>query len=350
MAPTIRSRRPRQGFAPGFAPGFALGFTLVELLVVITIIGVLVSLLLPAIQASREAARRTTCLNRIRQVGVACLNYESATGHFPPANDALHPNSTPPTRPDYCWIAFILPYLEQQALYDSINADVDWFHASNEVPATTPLTSFRCPSRPDLEPVNLSGPGGVSDGFGNRAESDLRTHFLAVLGANTELYRDLPNFCSDPSSPYSMEVQSSGSSRRTVPTCVSGDHGPISNNGILYRYSKTRMGEVEDGTTNTFLVGESAFGDVESQGTRPWIAGAVGSWMYGAKNLAYSINSGARPGPVRNNMGFGSQHPGGCHFAMSDASADFISENVDLKVLFDMAARNDGYVIDASQL
>jgi prepilin-type N-terminal cleavage/methylation domain-containing protein len=326
------------------------GFTLVELLVVIAIIGILVALLLPAIQAAREAARRSICLNNIRQVGVACLNFESAKRHFPPATDRLNPNADPPTRRDYSWIAFILPYMEQQAIFDSLDDTAVWFVDVNEIPATTPLYTFRCPSRTNLEPVNLMGPGNDPNvGFDDRPDSDLRTHFLAVMGANTELDRDLPYFCDDPSSQYSMETEVTGSSRRTEEKCVTGNHGPISNNGIIYRFSKTKMGEVEDGNSNTFLVGESAFGIVEEQGTRAWIVGGNGPWMYNAKNLAYAINSGDRPGPTRNNMGFGSQHPGGCHFALTDGSANFFSENIELKMLFRLAARNDGNIIDYSQ-
>ena len=73
--------------------------------------------------------------------------------------------------------------------------------------------------------------------------------------------------------------------------------------------------------------------------------------MYGSKNLTYGINEGARPWAItRNDMGFGSQHPGGCHFAMADGSANYFSENIEKKVLFNLAARNDGFVVDASQL
>ncbi|CAD7694868.1 unnamed protein product [Ostreobium quekettii] len=196
--------------------------------------------------------------------------------------------------------------MEQQALYDSIDKSVDWYHPNNEVPSTTPLPMMRCPSRGGLEPVTLLGPGNTNgEGFGDWPESDLRTHYLAVLGANTEL-SVLPSFCSDPSSPYTMETETSGSSsRRTTVKCIDGTQGPIANSGVIYRFSDTRMGEVIDGTSNTFLWGESAFGIIEDQRTRAWIVGATNVFMYGAKNVAYSINSGARPGPSRNNMGFG---------------------------------------------
>jgi prepilin-type N-terminal cleavage/methylation domain-containing protein len=323
-------------------------FTLVELLVVIAIIGVLVSLLLPAVNAAREAARKTQCVNHGRQIALACLNYESANRHFPPATEALDPKAG--TRRDYNYIVFILPYIEQQGLYDRVDAQVDWFHANNQAAATTALPEFRCPTRTISEPVNLTGPGDdPSVGFGDREASDLRAHYLSVLGANTQLDSQLPYYCDDPAnshSHYSMETILVGSGRREVRECVDGDHGPISDNGIIFRYSKTKLGKVTDGASHTFLVGESAFGIPEFQRTRPWIAGAVGSWMYGGKNVAYPINAGDRPGPLRNNMGFGSEHPGGCHFANADGSAGFYSENIALRVLFSLAARNDDQIIN----
>lgn len=323
------------------------GFTLVELLVVIAIIGILVSLLLPAVNAAREAARKTQCVNRIRQVALACLNFESATRKFPPATNALKADAG--TRRDYNYLVFILPYIERQNLYDQIDPNIDWFDANNELAATTSIYEFRCPTRTVSEYVNLTGPGNdPNSGFGDRTDSDLRAHFWAVLGANTELDPELPFYCDDPegsTSPYTMETELIGSARRTVKVCVTGDHGPIGASGIMFRYSETKMGKVSDGTSHTFLVGEAAFGIPEFQRTRPWIAGSVNKWMYGGKNVAYSINSGARPGPARNNMGFGSEHPGGCHFANTDGSAGFYSENLELRVLYNLAARNDGQVI-----
>ncbi|QDU91443.1 putative major pilin subunit [Pirellulimonas nuda] len=326
------------------------GFTLVELLVVIAIIGILVALLLPAVQAAREAARRSSCINNLRQVGLASLNYEGARGHFPPAVDWLNPNRTPPMRRDHSWIVFILPYMEEQALYDSIDDTVEWYDPKNEAPATTPLPGMRCPSRSELDPVSLYGPGNnASEGFGERETSDLNTHYLAVLGANTQLSAGIPFFCSDNTSPYTMEAKLTGTSRVTKLECIEGTGGPIANSGVMFRFSKTKMSQVVDGTTSTFLAGEAAFGEAEFQRTRPWIAGAVDKSMYGAKNLAYAVNSGARPGPARNDMGFGSEHPGGCHFTMTDGSTSFFNENIELIVLFNLAARNDGNLIDSSQ-
>lgn len=326
-------------------------FTLVELLVVIAIIGVLVALLLPAVQAAREAARRNTCLSKIRQLGIACLNYESSRSQFPPMTGALNAN-VDPEQEEYGWLAFILPYIEQQTLRNSIDDTKEWYAVENEIPTLTPLEAARCPTRNPLEPVVLDGPRN-SQGFPDQPDSLLRSHYFAVIGANTELDPDLPFFCSDRGSVYTLELQDAGSSSRSDPNCITGNHGVIADSGIMYRYSETEMSEITDGTSNTFLIGESAFGGSEDT-TRPWIVGSRNVWLYTGKNLAFSINSGSRLAgggpPARNNIGFGSDHPAGCHFAFADGSARFLNENIELLVLFNLATRNDGNIISADTL
>jgi prepilin-type N-terminal cleavage/methylation domain-containing protein len=119
------------------------GFTLVELLVVIAIIGILIGLLLPAVQMVREAARRTACSNHLRQLGLAALNYESAFGYFPPGvvdndddlKDALHSG-----------IVYLLPYIEQQNLYDKYDFAGDWKAPENLPLAKIRIDTFQCAS------------------------------------------------------------------------------------------------------------------------------------------------------------------------------------------------------------
>lgn len=124
-------------------------FTLVELLVVIAIIGVLIALLLPAIQAAREAARRMDCMNRLRQVGIACQNYHDSKLHFPAASsgDLVQPVSNPanPTITGLGYIPQILPYMEKQNLRNLVRLDKQWSDPLNDVAEVTPLLEFRCP-------------------------------------------------------------------------------------------------------------------------------------------------------------------------------------------------------------
>ncbi len=119
------------------------GFTLVELLVVIAIIGVLVGLLLPAVQAAREAARRMSCSNNMKQLGLALHNYHDTHGKFPPGV-IWGPGKAPYTQPyHHTWNVMILPFMEQQPLYDSVNLDLPIW---GQPIVSTPLAALRCPS------------------------------------------------------------------------------------------------------------------------------------------------------------------------------------------------------------
>jgi len=113
------------------------GFTLVELLVVVAIIGVLIGMTLPAVQSVREAARRATCANKLRQLGLALLNYESAFQAFPAGSENLTSHS---------WASKVLPNLDQAAIHNQINFDVPWSDEANLPILATQLDAFSCPS------------------------------------------------------------------------------------------------------------------------------------------------------------------------------------------------------------
>ena len=183
------------------------GFTLVELLVVIAIIGILIGMLLPAVQQVREAARRTSCANNLRQLGLAAMNYESSFQQFPPGivdddddlTDALHSG-----------FVYLLPNIEKNNVYDQYDFTLDWKSGSNLALTTIKIDTFLCAS-------NNSGIG--QDG-------------------------GLPGEPTD----YAFNK----GSRSTLSALPGSSTGPFGVN------SKTRMGELRDGSSSTFMMGEAA--------------------------------------------------------------------------------------------
>jgi prepilin-type N-terminal cleavage/methylation domain-containing protein len=147
------------------------GFTLVELLVVIAIIGVLVALLLPAVQAAREAARRTQCGNNLRQVGLALHIYHQAHGAFPVGGLEWRPYGDT-TKRQLAWSVFLLPHLEQQNLYDTLDLSKAFDAPENAEPAATILSVYICPtSTRGQKLVDNRGPCDYGGIFGERINS-----------------------------------------------------------------------------------------------------------------------------------------------------------------------------------
>jgi len=147
------------------------GFTLVELLVVITIIGILIALLLPAVQAARAAARRMSCSNNLRQIGIGLHNYHAALGCFPPGG--LEPRSPKwPQGRQLAWSVFLLPYVEQQPLYDALDTGKAFDHADNAEAAAAILSLYVCPSVPrGMELREGRGPCHFGGIYGERISS-----------------------------------------------------------------------------------------------------------------------------------------------------------------------------------
>jgi len=144
------------------------GFTLVELLVVIAIIGILIGMLLPAVQSIRDAARRTACMNNLRQVGLATILFHETQDAFPPARISTSNQVLPifALSASGSWAVHILPFLEEQNLYNEWNLD-SRFSRQTEIAVSTPVNAFLCPTRhtidnaraPDSE-VIVAGSGG----------------------------------------------------------------------------------------------------------------------------------------------------------------------------------------------
>jgi len=330
------------------------GFTLVELLVVIAIIGVLVALLLPAVQAAREAARRTQCLNQIRQVALACHNYESSHTTFPQAVDET----------SFSYIVKIADFLEQGNIVNQINFDETWDNLGNQNVLTgTVIETLKCPSAPTEEIMrNPSSPN-------EEQESNQRNHYLAVMGAkgpSPTSGLDLNNFdpdafCSE-DEPFSV-IGSTG---------VCNITGGLAINGVIQAIKEIGFRRINDGTSSTLLIGEASW---EIGPILPWYAGVQqttgpdeGSGARGSGgrddpnfdeprtiqaglNLATNLNSSPivllDPNEGKaNDASFGSFHPGGAHFALADASAQYMNDNVELRVLLLLASRDDGEVVN----
>jgi prepilin-type N-terminal cleavage/methylation domain-containing protein len=293
-------------------------FTLVELLVVIAIIGVLVALLLPAVQAAREAARRTQCVNQVRQVVLASLLYESNKRRFPSAVDAK----------GYSYLVHLLPYHEEKSLHDLVDLNLTWEYGQNRVAYETPLPVFKCPSAPPVEPTQV-GSAGLYKG----EDSPLRAHYVAVLGAK--------NACpSEEGDPYTIDSLPYG--------CGTGGQAT---NGVMYLDSNTRFKDITDGASQTLLIGEFSG---RTGLTRTWMVGSAdppnNGWVYSGKNVFYPMNSTARDdfGVAVSDISFSSLHPGGAHFGSADGGGRFISEDIELRLFKALASRNAEDIVDAN--
>ena len=127
------------------------GFTLVELLVVLAVIGILIGMLLPAVQMVRESARRTSCMNNNRQIGLALLNYEASKGCLPAAYES-----------GASWLTRLLPMLEQKNLFDAYDFDRTWHHPDNSSAIRTNVNTFICPSTPNGGRLDYLPSGGAA--------------------------------------------------------------------------------------------------------------------------------------------------------------------------------------------
>lgn len=291
------------------------GFTLVELLVVIAIIGVLVGLLLPAVQAAREAARRMQCSNNLKQMGLALHNYHDTYRRFPLGGNWKTPwgiiagrGNRPARGNGWAWSAMILPFIEQSALYNQLDFTKRVPELPNRPLVASRLSIARCPSA--SQPDNIMvGTAANPNGFANPGLTT--TNYVACAGSFVQsAYYDQPD------------------GRK---------------NGILYEDSDINIGSVTDGTSNTFLIGETVFfgnGATSGTGSFLWDAGWFGRFSAGADGRADAPEAIMRVGEFRTNPprvaadnvkrnSFSSFHTGGSQFAFADGSVHFISETID---------------------
>jgi prepilin-type N-terminal cleavage/methylation domain-containing protein len=275
------------------------GFTLIELLVVIAIIAVLIGLLLPAVQKVREAASRIKCGNNVKQLALALHTYADSNGAFPPGYKA------PGRLVGWGWGAYLLPYVEQQPLYDALGLPGAIFgNGSGSAPATpltqTTLSVFICPSDtgPDINAARR-----------NHAKSNYR----GVAG---------------PKIPLSFTPNE--------------DLG-----GVLFQNSHIRPEDIIDGTSNTFAIGECVLDVTAGKLAAIWVGmdSSVNGTIW-VSDVYWGLDGddSRLNGPAP--QAFSSLHVGGAYFGFCDGSVHFIRDSADPQKVLALAGRRDRQVVD----
>lgn len=335
-------------------------FTLVELLVVIAIIGILIGMLLPAVQSVREAARRSACTNNVRQMALAMLNYESARQTLPPGINITDFDRTTSTRHHlgrFSWGTFILPQLEQAAIYDRLQPRYGTLAALLDSPeglaaAQTPLSIFRCPSDdgPRLNDVRL---------------------VELVAGGNQLVETALSNYVVNNNAglPMWSQVDIEEVSVSDEETLLGAFAGSSGGKGL-------KLARFTDGTSSTILVGERKYSNGHvPEVVEDHIAEATprAALLYGSRGTGHTVTNpidysswhgvidvgfcGMAPindfSVWHKDRSVSSNHAGGVVFALADGSVRFISESIDHQprgvidsVYEQLLAINDGAVID----
>jgi prepilin-type N-terminal cleavage/methylation domain-containing protein/prepilin-type processing-associated H-X9-DG protein len=292
------------------------GFTLIELLVVIAIIAILVALLLPAVQQAREAARRSTCKNQLKQIGIGLHNYHDVHNTLPPGG-MTGGNELP-------WLVMILPSIDYTPLYESVNFDrhaigagTAGYPAYDTVLGNQKIPVYLCPSSNKL--------------FENASTTQYTSHYYGNMGPTTGIN-------TGGTTQYTCQSTST-----TVLECNAGTaHGGFGTRGVLGRNSRINFRDITDGTSNTIMVGEisnhKTLTGADMVGYRRWHRGFQGTASGGTKNVTFGINTTTYNGSNNfNEISFGSNHVGGCHMLFADGAVTFASENVDLTVYKDTA-------------
>jgi prepilin-type N-terminal cleavage/methylation domain-containing protein len=290
-------------------PDRTRAFTLVELLVVIAIIGLLVALLLPAVQSAREAARRSSCQNNMKQIGLALAQFELAKKVYPPSGtDEILNWDDGKNELNHSWASLIMPYVEESTLQDKINFKISALETVNEPAAGTVVPIYRCPS--------YSGP--------NFTESEFYPSGKYAIGNYVSIG------ATDVDHIYAVSLKPEG---------------------VMYPLSKTKAKEIKDGLSKTMFIAES-----REEKMRVWIDGRIGAFtalpyapgnpmMFNAP-IALNFTPYYDDGSVISKYGPSSMHPGGAYHLFGDGSVHFLLDSTNKPTYLGLCTRAGGETID----
>lgn len=322
-------------------------FTLVELLVVIAIIGILIALLLPAVQAAREAARRAQCSNNLKQIALAIQNYHDALNSFPPGKITLGPCCH--TQSLTSWTIAILPFAEQQALYDRYDQRVTNEHPNNQYVREQIVSIYSCPSDPHGTKLEVprsgpagSRPGGLRLNYRHGSYRGMAGSHWDNTSRTIALPADWWDNCAFPPAGLTVAEYAVLERLKGVFPCSGWTRAPKPR-------VAARIRDVIDGTSNTLMVGEMTAEVTTNRGT---------FWAY-----SYTSYNTSEAYPQSSTLlgfdncyvsptwtsdickrGWGSYHPGGLQFCMVDSSVQFVSTTIDIFLFNNLATMAGGEV------
>ena len=293
------------------------GFTLIELLVVIAIIAVLIALLLPAVQAAREAARRTQCVNNLKQLGLAAQNYHDVNGSFPAGSYSWTkpPGAVPSssnTSENFSSFVRMLPFFEQQAIYNATNFSLNYSAVDNITLTNLQLNVLLCPSDAWVPtPLTPTSKGFMDAVPATGTWQQYFTSYAGCEGTFVQRYLNVPTYAGEQAS------------------C----------NGLIFGDGTVSIAQVLDGTSNTFIYGEKAHTKISSYPATAvklptqyhmWTSGFYSDTTLAAYFPPNAESSSSNIGPmdVYYANTASSRHPGGVNFAFADGSVRFIKNTV----------------------